>query len=107
MYHRPVVAPNGLNLTKARRNPDSLLARVVNYIRDHGPVTKRVLLTEALRLEVDTVKQDKYGFYTYGALRGYHSNMFRIAVAAGYLKHSRVGKLTLWTLGPKARNVVV
>lgn len=100
-------APNGLNLTKARRNPDSLLARVVNYIRDNGPVTKRVLLTEALGLQVDTVRRDQYGTYVQGIARGYHSNMFRIAVAAGYLRHNRVGNLTLWTLGPKARNVVV
>jgi len=105
---------NGLNFASSVNDENSLLCKVITYLRMCDgvdvSVTKRMIVENVMGLEVVNYNIPCNYFETKkiigkNTLRGYHSNFFRIAVSCGFLKHKRVGKTVLWSLGPKGERL--
>jgi hypothetical protein len=76
-------APNGLNCSRAIRNPASNLNKVRTFLRANGPSTKRVILANVFGV-------------TGPDIRGWNCYMYAAARANGYLKAYRKGRTVLW-----------
>ena len=111
-----VVGQNGLNFANSVNDENSLLCKVVTYLRKCDevdvPVTKRMIIENVMGLEV--VDHDVPWDYSErkriigkSTLRGYHSTFFRIAVRCGFLKHERVGKKVFWSVGEKTKSLFI
>jgi len=113
-------APNGLNFVKSVNNENSLLGRVIRYLRDSEvPVTKRMIVEDVMGMTVIEgripCKYDYENNCWFGndgkigsdVLRGYHSNFFRTAVRCGFLTHKRVGKTVVWSVDSKGQSLFV
>jgi hypothetical protein len=85
---------NGLTLGKSVTNPNSRLAKMVNYIRENGPSTREDLGRGAL------------GFRFSVWARNWNSYAFSGAVQAGFLTRYRVGQKVYYNLGTRSGLVV-
>ena len=101
------MAANGMTLTRAVKNPQSNIARIVKDLRENGPTTKRDLLERVLgKGDVIRPKRDpRWGWFG-DTCRGYASYTFGLAVKLGILTYARQGRSVVWSLGPMERAVV-
>ena len=108
--HRRPTCPNGMNFTRAIHNPQSNISKIVNYLRVHGPQTKRTLLDHALgKKDAGRPRAYSYNGQTYmsgDSSRGYASYTFGLGVRLGLLTYSRAGRSVFWRLGPMADGVI-
>jgi len=114
------IAQNGLNFSKSVNDENSLLGRVIKYLRKQEeleiPVTKRMIVEDVMGKTVVEgrvpwnydyenkcwIHTDKVGS---DVLRGYHSTFFRMTVHCGFLKHKRVGNKVYWSVDSGADNL--
>ena len=97
---------NGLNFSKSLTNPNSRLARVVNFIREKGtPQTRHTLnvLVFGLYPRPDGYLNPKT---KQRVTRGWGAYLFSLAVKTNILKKTRKGNEWYYSLGKNATRVV-
>jgi len=85
---------NGLNFSKSVSNPNSRLAKMVNYVRQNGPSTREDIGRNAL------------GFRFVHWARNWNSYGFSGAVQGEFLIRTRVGRKVYYNLGSRSNLVV-
>lgn len=86
---------NGLNFVRSVKNPNSRLAKVIEYLRICGPSSRRAIAVNALGMS-DTVASP----------RGWNAYVFSGAVTAGFIEKVRSGRRVFYKLGSRSSLVV-
>ena len=76
----PMVAPNGLNLSRSVKNPNSNLNKVRNYLAREGTATRLEIL------------RDVFG----RTCRGWGCYLFAIAIRQGFITKTRKGNAVFY-----------
>lgn len=84
---------NNMTFEKSVDNPNSMLSRVLDFLSENGPATKREILIH-LDKRFKTYKPER--------LRGQYSEFFRLAHGAGFIEGERQGNQYIWDLGETA-----
>lgn len=90
---------NGLDFSRARQNPNSRLAKIVNYLRAHGMSTKREI---SYHVFAEVLK--KYNGSEFP--RNHGTYVWNLGARTKILVKVRIGNTVLWSLGPNAGDVV-
>lgn len=88
---------NGLNFKLSVKNPNSRLAKMVNYVRANGPTTRMELATGALHAG---------SIQMLNSPRGWNGYAFSGACQGGFLVKYRVGRKVYYDLGVRSELVV-
>jgi len=102
MKNWTLCAPNGMDFSKSIHNPNSRLNRVLTYLRQVGPRTKREILRDVFGKNVGQTKwalvDGKAVNYTPGLVSmGWASYLFSLGVKTGHFQKVRKGNVTYWT----------
>lgn len=84
---------NNMTFEKSVDNPNSMLSRVLDFLSEHGPATKRQILSHL---------DARFKTYSPMRIRGQYSEFFRLAHGAGFIRGERFGNIYLWDLGETA-----
>jgi hypothetical protein len=91
-----LTAPNGLNLSKSVGNPSSRLEKMLKYLAENGPSTKREILTKCFN---KTVNDDPTVTWGNGTVRrGWGVYLFVLAIRNGYITKTRTGNTVKYSL---------
>lgn len=103
MKTKTIQMPNGLNFNKSVANPNSKLAKVIRYLRDNGPASKKVILRDVCDVEVS----DKWVYGTNKVTRGWGATFFALAVKTNFINKTRIGSRVVYSVGKNWENVIL
>jgi hypothetical protein len=95
---------NGMNFTKSVKNPNSRIARLVRYLNENGPTSKRKILAELFDREMRD--NTPYVPNSNTVTRGWGWYMWSLGLHYDIIRKTRVGNRVLYSVGVNYNEVV-
>ena len=89
------VLPNGMNFGSSVTRRDSNLQKVLRFIGNNPPVTRREILSEVF--DVDLVNETRFGRSI--SVRGWNSNLFSGMIKGGFVTRDSTHRFHLTDRG--------